>query len=126
MATPNPVNRDKGSSHPLRPGQFYNGEVTYVDTSGRVKVEVKTLGFKTPSLVMPIGATTLNKLKKGDLVACTFSDEFFTELVVFGSSKIKTDVFADKTVVDSLVATVTSLQNQIVVLNQRVTALENA
>jgi hypothetical protein len=65
-------------------------------------------------------------MTKGDVVTCTFSDEFFTELVVFGSSKIKADVFASKTVVENLLSTITSLQNQIIVLNQRVTALENA
>jgi hypothetical protein len=65
-------------------------------------------------------------MAKGDIVVCTFSDEFFTDLIVFGSSKIKADVFASKTVVTSLLATITSLQSQITSLNQRVTALENA
>ena len=124
MAKPNPVNRDKGSSHPLKPGQFYKGTVESVDASGRVVVNVK--GLNAPfGPVTPVGLTTLNKLKKHDVVTCTFNDEFFTELIVFGSSKITADVFASKTVVESLVATITSLQNQIVVLNQRVTALEN-
>jgi hypothetical protein len=125
MATPNIVNREKGSSHPLRPGQFYKGSVQYVDASGLVTVKVNSLGA-TFGPVAPIGVTTLNKLKKNDVVTCTFSDEFFTELVVFGSSKITADVFASKTVVESLVTTITSLQNQIVVLGQRITTLENA
>lgn len=125
MASPDIVNREKGSSHPLKPGKFYNGSVTYVDASGRVTVNVKSLGA-TFGPVVPIGVTTLNKMIKGDIVMCTFSDEFFTDLIVFGSSKIKADVFASKTVVESLLATITSLQNQIISLNQRVTALENA
>jgi hypothetical protein len=125
MATPDIVNREKGSSHPLKPGQFYKGIVEYVDASGQVTVNVKGLG-STFGPVMPVGVTTLNKFVKNDVVTCTFTDEFFTELVVLGSSKIKADVFASKTVVESLVTTITSLQNQIVVLNQRVTALENA
>jgi hypothetical protein len=125
MATPNIVNREKGSSHPLKPGQFYKGSVEYVDASGRVTVNVKALGA-TFGPVTPVGVTTLNKLVKNDVVTCTFTDEFFTELLVFGSSKIKADVFASRTVVESLVATIQSLQNQIITLNQRVTALENA
>jgi phage/conjugal plasmid C-4 type zinc finger TraR family protein len=44
MASPDIVNREKGSSHPLKPGKFYNGTVTYVDASGRVTVNVKSLG----------------------------------------------------------------------------------
>jgi hypothetical protein len=70
--------------------------------------------------------TTLNKLNKDDVVTCTFTDEFFTELIVFGSSNIKADVFASKVVVDGLVATITSLQSQITALDGRVTTLENA
>lgn len=125
MASPSIVNRDKGSSHPLKPGKFYNGTVTFVDPSGRVTVNVKPLGA-TFGPIFPVGVTTLNKMIKGDVVMCTFTDEFFTDLVVFGSSKIKADVFASKTIVESLLATVVSLQNQIISLNQRVTALENA
>lgn len=125
MASPDIVNREKGSSHPLKSGKFYNGTVTFVDASGRVTVNVKALGA-TFGPVVPIGVTTLNKMVKGDIVTCTFSDEFFKELIVFGSSKIKADVYASKTVVENLLATVTSLQNQITALSLRVTALENA
>lgn len=125
MVTPNIVNREKGSSHPLKPGQFYKGTVKHVDSSGRVTVKIKSLGASFEK-VTPIGVTTLNKLEKNDIVTCTFTDEFFTDLVVFGSTKIKADVFASKTVVESLLSTITSLQNQIISLNNRVTALENA
>lgn len=125
MTSPELVNREKGSSHPLKPGKFYSGTVTYVDASGRVNVDIKSLGAKFEK-VTPVGVTTLNKMVKGDVVTCTFTDEFFTDLIVFGSSKIKADVFASKTVVESLLSTITSLQNQIVSLSNRVTALENA
>jgi hypothetical protein len=125
MSKPNIVNREKASSHPLQSGRFYTGSVTFVDSSGRVDVTVGDLGTSF-SRVLPVGSTGLNKLSVNDSVLCTFADEFFTELIVLGHSKIKNDVFASKTVVESLVATITSLQNQIVSLNQRVTALENA
>ena len=125
MATPDIVNRQKASSHPLKPGSFYTGIVTAVDASGRVTVKVQNLGASYGP-VMPLGTTTLNKLKVNDTVSCTFTDEYFTDLIVFGSNKVKTDVFASKTLVDSLVNTITSLQNQIVSLGVRITALENS
>lgn len=125
MATPEIVNRQKASSHPLKPGNFYTGIVTAVDSSGRVTVKVQNLGASYGPL-MPLGTTTLNKLSVNDTVTCTFTDEYFTDLIVFGSSRAKTDVFASKTLVDSINATITSLQNQIISLSNRVTALENA
>lgn len=125
MTTPDIVNRQKASSHPLKPGSFYTGIVTAVDTSGRVTVKVQNLGASYGP-IMPIGTTTLNKLKVNDTVACTFSDEFFTDLLVFGSNKVKTDVFAAKTVVDALLTTVNNLQGQVSNLAARVTALEGA
>lgn len=118
MATPDIVNREKASSHPLKPGSFYTGIVTAVDTSGRVTVKVQNLGASYGP-VMPVGTTALNKLAVNDTVACTFTDEFFTDLLVFGSNKVKNDVFAAKTVVDALISTVNSLA-------ARVTALEGA
>lgn len=125
MSGPNIVNRDKSSSHPLKPGKFFTGVVTFVDPSGRVTVKVGSIG-STFGPIAPIGVTTLNRLVRGDNVICTFTDEFFTDLIVLGSSKIKNDVFASKTVVESLLSTIVSLQNQIITLNQRVTALEIA
>jgi hypothetical protein len=125
MTQPDIVNREKSSSHPLQPGRFYTGSITSVDSSGHVVVKISDLGTSF-SKVLPLGVTSLNKLSVNDSVVCTFTDEFFKEVIVLGHKKIKNDVFASKTVVESLVATITSLQNQIVVLNQRVTALENA
>ena len=117
MATSDPVNRQKSSSHPLKPGQFYQGVVTAVDTSGRVTVSVKALGASYGP-IMPIGATALNKLVVSDTVLCTFTDEFFNDLVVFGSSRIKLDVFASKALFEQLVTRVNSLE-------ARIEALEN-
>jgi hypothetical protein len=125
MTQPNIVNREKASSHPLQPGRFYTGFITFVDSSGRVDVRVNDLNTSF-SKVLPVGATSLNKLSVNDSVVCTFTNEFFNELIVLGHTKIKNDVFASKTVVESLLSTITSLQNQIVSLGQRVTALENA
>ena len=125
MTQPNIVNREKASSHPLQPGRFYTGSITYVDSSGRVDVKIGDLGTSF-SKVLPVGVTSLNKLSVNDSVVCTFTDEFFKELIVLGHTKIKQDVFASKTVVESMLATITSLQNQIVSLTQRVTTLENA
>jgi hypothetical protein len=112
MATPDIVNRSKSSSHPLKPGQFYQGLVTAVDSSGRVTVDVKSLGASYGP-VMPIGSTTLNKLVAGDYVSCTFTDEFFTDLVVFGSTRIKEDVFASKALFEQLITRVNSLEARI-------------
>jgi hypothetical protein len=112
MGSPDIVNREKGSSHPLKPGKFYKGSVEYVDASGQVTVNIRALGA-TFGPTLPLGSTTLNKLAKNDVVMCTFTDEFFTDLIVFGSSKIKADVFASKTVVDNLLSTIASLEARI-------------
>jgi hypothetical protein len=122
---PDIVNSQKASTHRLAPGRFYKASVTSVDSSGKVFVKVNELGTSYGPIT-PIGTTTLNKLSAGDSVQCTFTDEFFTELMVIGSAKNKQDVYASKTLVQTLVTTITSLQNQIIALNQRVTALENA
>jgi hypothetical protein len=39
--------------------------------------------------VVPLNTTNLNRVAVGDVVKCTFSDEFFTELIVLGVSNIK-------------------------------------
>lgn len=121
---PDLINTQKASKHPLKPGRFYQGEVTSVDASGRVMVHVKDMGSYGP--ITPIGTTTLNKLKVRDSVSFTFTDEFFTDGICFGSTRLREDVFADKQVVATLSSTVVSLQNQINALSARVTALENS
>ena len=85
---PDIVNREKASSHPLRPGRFYMGIVKSVDSRGAVTVHVSELGSSYDK-VIPLNTTNLNHLVVGDVVKCTFSDEFFTELIVLGVSNIK-------------------------------------
>ena len=81
-----------------------------------MSVSIESLGMKFEQ-VTPIGTTPINKLKKNDKVVCCFINEYFTDVVVFGPSIIKPDVFAAKTVVDSLVTQIASLE-------ARVSALE--
>jgi hypothetical protein len=115
---PDIVNSQKASTHRLTPGRFFKASVTSVDSAGRVFVSVPDLGASYGPIT-PLGTTTLNKLSSGDSVQCTFTDEFFTELLVIGSSKNKADVYASKAVVDALISVINSL-------TARVTALENA
>lgn len=119
------IDKSKAASYALKPGSFYGAEVTSVTSSGAVTVFVKELGVPFGPII-PVGTTKLNKLKVKDSVVCTFSDPSFKKMIVFGNTGVGKDVFADKEVVKSLVATITSLQNQIISLNNRVTALENA
>lgn len=119
------IDKSKAAPYPLRPGSFYDAQVTSVNESGAVNVFVRELNAHFGP-IHPVGTTKLNKLKNKDNVVCTFSDESFQKMIVFGNSGIKQDVFADKEVVKSLVATITSLQNQIISLSNRVTTLENA
>lgn len=113
---PNIINSQKASSHPLSPGRFYRASVTFVDSAGRVDVYLPDLGVPYSSIV-PVGTTELNKLAAGDTVSCTFTDEFFNDIVVFGSAGIKNDVFASKVLFEELL---TNFE----VLLARVTALE--
>lgn len=63
--------------------------------------------------VLPVGTTPLNKLAAGDTVHCTFTDEFFNNVIVFGSSKIKEDVFASKELFEALIDRVDQLESQL-------------
>ena len=113
---PNIINSQKASSHPLSPGRFYRASVTFVVPAGRVDVYLPDLGVPYSSIV-PVGTTELNKLAAGDTVSCTFTDEFFNDIVVFGSAGIKNDVFASKVLFEELLT-------NFGVLLARVTALE--
>ena len=115
---PDKLNSQKASTHRLAPGRFFKASVTSVDSAGRVFVKVPDLGTSYGPIT-PLGTTALNKLSSGDLVQCTFTDEFFTELMVIGSANNKQDVYASKAVVDALIALINSLA-------ARVTTLENA
>jgi hypothetical protein len=85
---PDIINREKASSHPLKSGRFYMGVVKSVDSRGAATVYVSELGSSYDKVV-PLNTTNLNRVAVGDVVKCTFSDEFFTELIVLGVSNIK-------------------------------------
>jgi hypothetical protein len=85
---PDIVNREKASSHPLKSGRFYMGIVKSVDSRGAATVYISELGSSYDKVV-PLNTTNLNRVAVGDVVKCTFSDEFFTELIVLGVSNIK-------------------------------------
>lgn len=121
---PNIINSEKASRHALRPGRFYKANVTAVDAQGQVSVTVPDIGSSFGPIT-PLGTTTLNKLSVGDLVQCTFSDEYFTDVIVFGNGQIKPDIYASKILVDSMVTQIASLVSLIAALDVRVTALEN-
>ena len=106
------IDRGKAASYPLKPGVFYKCAVTFVDSSGRVKVSVPSLG-STFGPITPIGTTKLNKMKSGDTAICTFTDEFFKELIVFGHATISEDVFADRKKVAELEQTIKNLVSRI-------------
>jgi hypothetical protein len=108
---PNIINTKKASSHPLRPGRFYKAQVTAVDANGRVNILINSLGSSFEKVV-PVGTTPLNKMSVGDTVACTFTDEFLNEIVVFGASRIKDDIFPSKLLFEQLVARVTALETR--------------
>ena len=86
--SPDIVNREKASSHPLRSGRFYMGIVKSVDSRGAATIHVSELGSSYDKVV-PLNTTNLNRVAIGDVVKCTFSDEFFTELIVLGVANIK-------------------------------------
>lgn len=113
---PDIISTSKASSHPLKPGRFYAGEVLSVNASGQVNVIIKDINVEIGPIV-PIGTTPINKLSVKDEVICTFTDEFAKDVIVFGSKKIKQDIFAGKVEFQALQAAVTSLA-------ARVTALE--
>lgn len=120
---PDIISRDKASSHPLRTGAYYRGVVTSVNNSGQVSVFIKAIkaGFDK---ITPVGTTAINKLRKNDVVWCTFTDEFAKDIIVFGPSKITPDVFADKLVVDDLLVRVAALEAQISSIGSSIAALE--
>jgi hypothetical protein len=106
---PDIISTDKASSHPLQPGRFYSCTVESVDSVGRVTVLIHEINVSFGP-VLPIGTTTRNKLSFGDSAVCTFTDEFFKEIIVFGTEKLKKDTFAGKEKFNLLID---QLQNQI-------------
>jgi len=109
---PDIVDRTKSSSHPLRAGRFYTGVIKSVDTRGAVVVHITELGSSYEKVV-PIGTTPANHLSVGDVVKCTFADEFFNELIVFGSAQIKDSDYPTIEQYNSLLSTVNDLVSRV-------------
>lgn len=109
---PNIVDGEKASSHPLAPGRIYSATVTAVTPRGQISITIPAIGSDYGPLT-PLNVTPLNKYVVGDVVACSFTDEFFNEIMVFGSLKIRPDVWASKVLFQQLQSTVTTLQSQV-------------
>ena len=105
---PDIVSKSKASSHPLAPGRFYTGIVKSVDAKGFVSVRVMELG-STFEKVMPLNTTPNSHFSVGDSVKCGFSDEFFTELIVYGSAGVRSDMHPTIAQYDALLESVSSI-----------------
>jgi len=117
MSRPDIVDKSKASSHPLRPGRFYTARVKKVHTDGKISVFVQELGLNIGP-VTPIGLTDVNTYSVDDYVKCTFSDEFFNELIIFGNVVKKENIFALKSELDTLSSTVTTISSGLFVVEQ--------
>ncbi len=109
---PDIVDRSKSSAHPLKPGRFYTGLIRAVDPNGLVTVHVLELGSSYDKIA-PLGTTPNSHLSVGDAVKCAFADEFFTELIVFGSSRIKENIHPTIAQYNSLLAIVNDLVERV-------------
>jgi hypothetical protein len=122
---PNIINREKSSSHPLASGRFYIGRVTSVSDSGQINVTLPDLETRHGPL-FPVNALSPSQYSVGDPVICTFTNEFFTELIVLGSMRVEPDATAAlATRVAALESTSTApLIARISELEEKVQALE--
>lgn len=119
---PDLISTTKASSHRLAPFRIYTATVDAVNSAGQVNISIPGIKSKYGP-VMPLGVTNLNVLKVGDSVKCMFSDEYFNEIVVFGPSIKKPDVFADKLVVDDLLVQVASLETRVAALEAQISSI---
>ena len=104
---PDIVSKSKASAHPLAPGRFYTGIVKSVDAKGFVSVRVMELG-STFEKVMPLNTTPNSHFSVGDSVKCGFSDEFFTELIVYGSAGVRSDMHPPIAQYDALLESISN------------------
>lgn len=104
---PDIVSRNKSSSHPLAPGRVYTGIVKSVDAKGFVSVRVMELG-STFEKVMPLNTTPNSRLAVGNSVKCGFSDEFFTELIIYGSAGVRSDMHPTIAQYDALLESISN------------------
>lgn len=109
---PDIISQDKPSSHPLKPGRFYTGTIKSVDARGAVSIYILELG-STYDKVIPLNTTPNSHLTAGDTVKCAFTDEFFTELIIFGSTKLRSDMYPTLAQYNSLLAIVNDLIDRV-------------
>jgi hypothetical protein len=88
---PQIVRRDKAYSVTKRPGTFYTAFVTRAVGDGRVYVRVSELNT-IYGPILPLNTTTGSFLSVGDSVVCTFTDEYFTKLIILGTIKVSSPV----------------------------------
>jgi hypothetical protein len=101
------IDRVKSSSHPLAPGRIYSGLIKMVDSRGAVTVYIQELASSYEKVV-PLNTNSNSILAVGDVVKCTFSNEFFTELVVLGLANIKEAAQAGVAISDTAPSTPSS------------------
>lgn len=105
------INFEKASSHPLRPGGVYVGNVVSF-VSGRPTVFVQELGV-TYTDVDFVGSTKSYKLKTGDQVLCTFINNETREIYVLGAFNQKNDSFVTVEKFNALIDALTTELNTI-------------
>jgi len=89
MSRPDIVDKSKASAHPLRPGRFYTARIKKVNTDGRVIVFIQELGLSMGPM-LALNSNDDTPYEVGEYVKCAFTDEFFNELIIFGSVTKKT------------------------------------
>jgi hypothetical protein len=139
---PSIVNTTKPSSHPLIPGRFYTGKIISVLPNGKVSVSIPEIGGKFGPMV-PLNLSQNSRYTVGDKIKCTFNNEFFDELIIFGLASVKTNVTNPEiddlrqevesltttvesltTTVNSLISTVSTLTSQLNLVTSYIYALE--
>jgi hypothetical protein len=93
---PDIISRTKASSHPLAPGRFYDAQIKRIESDGKVVISIQELGISFGP-VMPLNTTDIQFYTVGDFVKCTFKDEFFREIIIFGSILKKQSIYIAKT-----------------------------
>jgi hypothetical protein len=132
---PSIVNTTKPSSHPLIPGRFYTGKIISVLPNGKVSVSIPEIGGKFGPMV-PMNLSKNSKYIVGDKIKCTFNNEFFDELIIFGLASVKSnatnpeiddlrqEVESLTSTVNSLISTVSTLTSQLNLVTSDIDALE--
>jgi len=90
---PDIIARNKASKHPLKHGRFYTAKVTHVTTAGLITIYIQELQSHFGPLVQ-LNLTNSNTASVGDFVKCAFADEFFREVIVFGFTQKRDEIYA--------------------------------